>query len=71
MSKYQQQVLDYIEKNDNFIFPKTRRKEIINRIKVPARQNMPIAFSCNLIFIFLFIFCFEFIFAGSSKTLNE
>jgi len=38
MSKYQQQVLEHIEKNEDFIFPKTRRNEIINRIKEGVRD---------------------------------
>ncbi len=38
MSKYQQKVLDHILKNENFIFPKTRRNEIINRIKEGVRD---------------------------------
>ncbi|MFH2144623.1 MAG: methionine--tRNA ligase [Candidatus Omnitrophota bacterium] len=38
MSKYQQAVLDYINKNENFIMPKTRRNEIINRIKEGVRD---------------------------------
>lgn len=38
MSKYQQKVLDYITNNEEFIFPKTRRNEIINRIKEGVRD---------------------------------
>jgi methionyl-tRNA synthetase len=38
MSKYQQRVLEHIENNENFIFPKTRRNEIINRIKEGVRD---------------------------------
>lgn len=38
MSKYQQQVLEYIENNDQAIFPKSRRNEIINRIKEGVRD---------------------------------
>jgi len=38
MSKYQQAVLDHIQKNEEFIFPKSRRNEIINRIKQGVRD---------------------------------
>ncbi len=38
MSKYQQQVLDYITNNENAIVPKSRRNEIINRIKEGVRD---------------------------------
>ena len=38
MSKYQQKVLEHIMKNEDFIFPKTRRNEIINRIKEGVRD---------------------------------
>ncbi|MBU1088174.1 MAG: methionine--tRNA ligase [Candidatus Omnitrophica bacterium] len=38
MSKYQQKVLDHIINNEDFIFPKTRRNEIINRIKEGVRD---------------------------------
>lgn len=38
MSRYQQKVLDYIVNNENSIFPKTRRNEIINRIKEGVRD---------------------------------
>lgn len=38
MSKYAPAVLEHIEKNENFIFPKTRRNEIINRIKEGVRD---------------------------------
>ncbi|MFH1255732.1 MAG: methionine--tRNA ligase [Candidatus Diapherotrites archaeon] len=33
LSKYQKQLLEFYEKNPNFILPKTRRQEIINRVK--------------------------------------
>jgi len=38
MSKYEQQVLQYIENNDQAVFPKSRRNEIINRIKQGVRD---------------------------------
>ncbi len=38
MSKYAQAVLGHIEKNENFIFPKTRRNEIMNRLKAGVRD---------------------------------
>ena len=38
MSKYEQQVLQYIETNDQAVFPKSRRNEIINRIKQGVRD---------------------------------
>jgi len=38
MSMYQQKVLDHIANNQDFIFPKTRRNEIINRIKEGVRD---------------------------------
>ncbi|MFH1063011.1 MAG: methionine--tRNA ligase [Candidatus Omnitrophota bacterium] len=38
MSKYQQKVLEHIMNNEDFIFPKTRRNEIINRIKEGVRD---------------------------------
>ncbi len=33
MSKYQNQILEHIQNNKNFIFPEYRRQEIINRLK--------------------------------------
>jgi len=33
MSKYQKKWLDFMEKNQDFIFPKSKRAEIINRVK--------------------------------------
>ena len=38
MSKYQQQVLEHIENNEDFIVPKTRKNEIVNRIKQGVRD---------------------------------
>ncbi|RKY35844.1 MAG: methionine--tRNA ligase [Candidatus Omnitrophota bacterium] len=38
MSKYQEQILDYIRANETFIFPKLRANEIINRIKEGVRD---------------------------------
>ncbi|MCK4994655.1 MAG: methionine--tRNA ligase [Candidatus Omnitrophica bacterium] len=38
MSKYAEAVLAHIEKNEDFIFPRTRRNEIINRIKEGVRD---------------------------------
>lgn len=38
MGKYQKQLLDYINKNKNFILPLTRRNEILNRLKEGLRD---------------------------------
>ncbi len=38
MSKYQERILEYIENNKDFIQPKFRRSEIINRIKEGIRD---------------------------------
>ena len=38
MSKYQKQLLDYFEKNPEFILPKARKAEIINRVKEGLRD---------------------------------
>ncbi|NQS99534.1 MAG: methionine--tRNA ligase [Candidatus Omnitrophica bacterium] len=38
MSKYQDKILEFIEKNEDFIHPKTRRSEVINRIKEGLRD---------------------------------
>ncbi|MAG18158.1 MAG: methionine--tRNA ligase, partial [Candidatus Diapherotrites archaeon] len=38
MSKYQQQWLDYVEKNPEFIYPVRRRQEIVNRVKEGLRD---------------------------------
>lgn len=38
MSGYQQRILEYIQNNKDFIQPKTRRNEIINRIKEGIRD---------------------------------
>lgn len=38
MSKYQKQWLEFIEKNPDFISPKRRRQEIINRVKEGLRD---------------------------------
>lgn len=35
MSKYQQQLIDYIESHDNFILPKSRRNEVLGFLKQP------------------------------------
>lgn len=48
LSKYQDQIIDYV-KNTSFVFPKTRRNEILERLKEPLRdlsisrlkKNMP------------------------------
>jgi len=38
MSKYQKQLLEYIQKNRNFIIPESRRNEILNRLKEPLQD---------------------------------
>jgi len=38
MSKYQQQWLEFIEKNPDFISPKRRKQEIVNRVKEGLRD---------------------------------
>ncbi|MFQ5474235.1 MAG: methionine--tRNA ligase [Candidatus Nanoarchaeia archaeon] len=38
MSKYQEQLLDYMEKNPGFVWPESRRNEILSRLKEPLRD---------------------------------
>ncbi|MEK6932319.1 MAG: methionine--tRNA ligase [Nanoarchaeota archaeon] len=38
MSKYQNKLIEYINKNPDFIQPKERRNEILNRLKEPLRD---------------------------------
>ncbi len=38
MSKYQRQLLKYIQENKNFVIPESRRSEILNRLKEPLRD---------------------------------
>lgn len=38
MSKYQKQLLKYIKENKNFIVPKSKRNEVLNRLKEPLQD---------------------------------
>ncbi|MCP4648980.1 MAG: methionine--tRNA ligase [PVC group bacterium] len=38
MSKYQQKILDHIKANDDFIWPESRRNEVISRLQEPLRD---------------------------------
>ncbi len=40
LSKYQKQLEDYIEKNDNFIYPESRKKEMLNNFIKPGLQDL-------------------------------
>ena len=43
MSKYQNQLEEYIEKNPNFIYPESRKKEMINNFIKPGLQDLCIS----------------------------
>lgn len=40
LSKYQKQLEDYIEQNPNFIYPESRKKEMINNFIKPGLQDL-------------------------------
>lgn len=40
ISKYQKQLEEYIEQNENFIFPESRKKEMINNFIKPGLQDL-------------------------------
>lgn len=40
LSKYQKQLEKYIEENDNFIFPESRKKEMLNNFIKPGLQDL-------------------------------
>ncbi len=40
LSKYQKQLEDYIENNDNFIYPESRKKEMLNNFIKPGLQDL-------------------------------
>ena len=40
LSKYQKQLEQYIEENDNFIFPESRKKEMLNNFIKPGLQDL-------------------------------
>ena len=40
LSKYQKQLEEYIEKNPNFIYPESRKKEMINNFIKPGLQDL-------------------------------
>ena len=40
LSKYQKQLEDYIEQNDNFIYPESRKKEMLNNFIKPGLQDL-------------------------------
>ncbi|MBE6782806.1 MAG: methionine--tRNA ligase [Ruminococcaceae bacterium] len=40
LSKYQKQLEEYIEQNDNFIFPESRKKEMLNNFIKPGLQDL-------------------------------
>lgn len=40
LSKYQKQLEDYIESNENFIFPESRKKEMLNNFIKPGLQDL-------------------------------
>ena len=43
MSKYQKQLEEYIEQNPNFIYPESRKKEMINNFIKPGLQDLCIS----------------------------
>ena len=40
LSKYQKQLEEYIEQNDNFIYPESRKKEMLNNFIKPGLQDL-------------------------------
>lgn len=40
LSKYQKQLEDFIEKNENFIYPEARKKEMLNNFIKPGLQDL-------------------------------
>lgn len=40
LSKYQKQLEEYIESNDNFIYPESRKKEMLNNFIKPGLQDL-------------------------------
>ncbi len=40
LSKYQKQLEEYIENNDNFIYPESRKKEMLNNFIKPGLQDL-------------------------------
>lgn len=40
LSKYQKQLEDYIEQNDSFIYPESRKKEMLNNFIKPGLQDL-------------------------------
>ena len=40
LSKYQKQLEEYIEENDNFIYPESRKKEMLNNFIKPGLQDL-------------------------------
>ena len=40
LSKYQKQLEDFIESNENFIYPEARKKEMLNNFIKPGLQNL-------------------------------
>ncbi|MBQ6525013.1 MAG: methionine--tRNA ligase [Clostridia bacterium] len=40
LSKYQKQLEDYIEENENFIYPEARKKEMLNNFIKPGLQDL-------------------------------
>ena len=40
LSKYQKQLEEYIEKNDSFIYPESRKKEMLNNFIKPGLQDL-------------------------------
>lgn len=40
MSKYQKQLEDYIEANPDFIYPESRKKEMVNNFIKPGIQDL-------------------------------
>ena len=40
LSKYQKQLEEYIESNENFIYPETRKKEMLNNFIKPGLQDL-------------------------------
>lgn len=40
LSKYQKQLEDYIENNENFIYPESRKKEMLNNFIKPGLQDL-------------------------------
>ena len=45
LSKYQKQLEEFIEKNENFIYPEARKKEMLNNFIKPGLQDLCVSFT--------------------------